>query len=86
MPPLAWPEQGRSGFGLQGAVPKGSALQILWLTMHVYGGSTAPLPLPDAMHLTKMLPHVTWEGMIAATQPMCAAQEYPTQPVSLGSV
>ena len=30
--------------------------------------------------------HVTWEGMIAANQAMCAAQEYPTWLVSLGSV
>ena len=36
------------------------------------------------MRLTKPLLHVTWEGMIAATQPMCAAQEYPTQAISLG--
>ena len=50
-------------------------------------GRTPPTALwRYAMHLTKPLPHVTWKGMIAATQPMCAAQEYSIQPFSLGSV
>ena len=39
------------------------------------GATGYPSDLPSGMCLNKLLPHVNWEGMIAATQPMCAVWE-----------
>ena len=35
-----------------------------------------PLPLPYRRRFTKLLPRVTWEDMIKATQPMCCVGGY----------